>query len=101
MDLWDASHAPEKFGVRIEGVDMTKLILAGVSPRGMMSLTRAARVVAWLSGRLHLTPADIYAVAPWTLSHRVFFTPVYELRRGPLADTLIGQMLEKIATPAV
>ena len=101
MDLWDASHAPEKFGVRIEGVDMTKLILAGVSPRGMMSLTRAARVVAWLAGRLHLTPADIHAVAPWTLSHRVFFTPVYELRRGPLADTLIEQMLEKIATPAV
>lgn len=100
MDLWDASHEPERFGVQLDGVDMSKLILAGLSPRGVMFLTRAARVVAWLAGRTHLTPADIHVVAPWTLSHRVFFTPVYELRRGPLADALITQMLEKIATPA-
>ncbi|HEY6643370.1 MoxR family ATPase [Povalibacter sp.] len=100
MDLWDASHSPQQFGVQLDGVDMSKLILAGLSPRGMMSLTRAARVVAWLAGRLHLTPADIHAVAPWTLGHRVFFTPVYELRRGPIADELIAQMLDKVATPA-
>ncbi len=47
LDLWDATQAPEKFGVRVDGVDMGKLILAGASPRGVMSLTRAARVVAW------------------------------------------------------
>jgi MoxR-like ATPase len=99
LDLWEASHAPERFGVQLEGVDMTKLILAGVSPRGMMSLTRAARVVAWLAGRRHITPADVHAVAPWTLGHRVFFTPVYELRRAPLSEALIGQILEKVPTP--
>lgn len=99
MDLWDASHAPERFGVRLDGVDMAKLILAGVSPRGMMSLTRAARVVAWLAGRTHITPADIHAVAPWTLSHRVFFTPIYELRRAQIADALIAQILENVPTP--
>ena len=46
LDLWDASQAPQRFGVRIDGVDMDKLILAGASPRGMMTLARAARVVA-------------------------------------------------------
>jgi MoxR-like ATPase len=99
MDLWDASHAPARFGVRLDGVDMAKLILAGVSPRGMMSLTRAARVVAWLAGRTHITPEDIHAVAPWTLGHRVFFTPIYELRRAQLADALIAQILENVPTP--
>ena len=99
LDLWEASHAPEKFGIRLEGVDMSKLILAGVSPRGMMALTRAARVVAWLAGREHLTPADIHAVAPWTLGHRIFFTPIYELRRAQLADALIAQILERVPTP--
>ncbi|MBM0106750.1 MoxR family ATPase [Steroidobacter sp. S1-65] len=99
LDLWDASHAPERFGVRLEGVDMDKLILAGVSPRGMMALTRAARVVAWLAGRTHITPADIQAVAPWTLGHRVFFTPIYELRRAQLAPALIEKILENVPTP--
>jgi MoxR-like ATPase len=99
LDLWQATHAPDKFGVRIDGTDMSKLILAGVSPRGMMALIRAARVVAWLAGRTHLTPADMHAVAREALGHRVFFTPIYELRRAQIADELIAQILERVATP--
>jgi len=99
LDLWDATQAPEKFGVQIEGVDMSKLILAGASPRGIMSLTRAARVVAWFSGRDYLTPDDVRVVAPAVLGHRVFFTPVYELRRAQIADALVEQILDKVPTP--
>jgi MoxR-like ATPase len=99
LDLWQATHEPDKFGVRIDGTDMSKLILAGVSPRGMMALIRAARVVAWLAGRTHLTPADMHAVAREALGHRVFFTPIYELRRAQIADELIAQILERVATP--
>jgi MoxR-like ATPase len=99
LDLWEATHVPEKVGVRIDGVEMSKLILAGVSPRGMMALVRAARVVAWLAGRTHLVPADILAVAPQILRHRIFFTPVYELRRAQLVDELMAQILERVATP--
>jgi MoxR-like ATPase len=99
LDLWDATQVPEKIGVRVDGVDMSKLILAGASPRGVMSLTRAARVVAWFAGRDYLTPDDIRAVAPAVLGHRVFFTPVYELRRAQIADALIAQILDKVSTP--
>jgi MoxR-like ATPase len=99
LDLWDATHTPQKLGVRLDGVDMEKLILAGASPRGMMSLTRAARVVAWLAGRSYLTPDDIRSMAQPALGHRIFFTPVYELRRAQLADELITQILEKVPTP--
>src|SRR4051812_19684770 len=99
MDLWDATVSPQRFGIRIEGVDMEKLVLAGASPRGMMSLMRAARVVAWLAGRTHLLPGDIYAVVPATLGHRVFFTPVYELRRAEISDALVAKILEKVPTP--
>jgi MoxR-like ATPase len=99
LDLWEASTTPQHFGVRIEGVDMDRLILAGASPRGMMSLTRAARVVAWLAGRDHLIPDDIYSVVPATLGHRIFFTPVYELRRSEIADALVAKILEKVPTP--
>ncbi len=99
MDLWDASHAPQKFGVHLEGIDMERLVLAGASPRGMMSLTRAARVVAWLAGRDHVRPDDIRDIVAPTLRHRVFFTPVYELRRTEIADALVAQILEKVPTP--
>jgi MoxR-like ATPase len=99
LDLWDATHTPHKAGVRLDGVDMEKLILAGASPRGMMALTRAARVVAWLNGRDYLTPDDIRTMAQPALGHRIFFTPVYELRRAQIADELISQVLEKVPTP--
>jgi MoxR-like ATPase len=99
LDLWEATQCPGKFGVSIDGVDMDKLILAGASPRGIMSLTRAARVVAWFSGRDYLTPDDVRAVARATLGHRVFFTPVYELRRAQIADALVEKILEKVPTP--
>jgi MoxR-like ATPase len=99
LDLWEASRAPAMFDVRLEGVDMHKLILAGASPRGMMALTRAARVVAWLAGRTYLTPDDIQTILPSALTHRIFFTPVYELRRAQIADALVTQILEKVPTP--
>lgn len=99
IDLWDATQSPTKFGIHLDGIDMNKLILAGASPRGMMSLTRAARVVAWLAGRRHLLPDDIQAVAPAVIGHRIFFTPVYELRRAQIADDLVAQILEKVPTP--
>jgi len=99
LDLWDATHTPKKAGVRLEGIDMDKLILAGASPRGMMALTRAARVVAWMAGRTYLTPDDIRTMAQPALGHRIFFTPVYELRRAQIADDLIAQIVEKVPTP--
>jgi MoxR-like ATPase len=99
LDLWEASRSPAQFGVRVEGVDMDKLILAGASPRGMMALTRAARVVAWLAGRTYLTPDDIRTILPSVLGHRIFFTPLYELRRAQIADALVEQILAKVPTP--
>src|SRR3569833_2320582 len=99
LDLWEATQEPQKLGVAIAGVDVSKLILAGASPRGIMSLTRAARVVAWFAGRDYLTPDDVRAVAPPVLGHRIFFTPGYELRRAQIADALVAQILDKVPTP--
>jgi MoxR-like ATPase len=73
--------------------------LAGASPRGMSALMRAARVVAWLEGRDYLLPDDVHAVLPAVLGHRVFFTPVYELRRADIAPVLIDQIMNCVASP--
>jgi MoxR-like ATPase len=46
-----------------------------------------------------MIPEDIYSVVPAALGHRIFFTPVYELRRSEIADALIAKILEKVPTP--
>ncbi|MGC4080042.1 MAG: MoxR family ATPase [Rubrivivax sp.] len=99
LELWEASEDPQRFGVQLDGVDMPRLVLAGASPRGMSALLRAARVVAWLEGRTHLLPEDLLAVLPSVLAHRVFFTPVYELRRAELAPALVQQIVDRVAAP--
>jgi MoxR-like ATPase len=99
LDIWRATETPLHFGITLDGVDMQQLILAGASPRGMSALLRAARVVAWLAGRSHLIPEDIHEVLMPALGHRVFFTPIYELRRQELAEALIAQIMAKVAVP--
>jgi MoxR-like ATPase len=60
LDLWEATRAPKRFDVRIEGVEMDRLILAGASPRGMMALTRAAPGSrAMDAGASHLLHTDL------------------------------------------
>ncbi|MBL0719723.1 MoxR family ATPase [Piscinibacter sp. Jin2] len=99
LDLWEASETPQNLGITLDGVDMNRLILAGASPRGMSALLRATRVVAWLDGRLHVEPDDVRAVLPAILGHRIFFTPIYELRRAELAGALIARILDRVAAP--
>ncbi|MFC0402513.1 AAA family ATPase [Paraburkholderia rhizosphaerae] len=99
LEIWRATESPERYGIALDDVDMSNLILAGASPRGMSMMLRAARVVAWLAGRAYVEPDDVHAVIAPTLAHRVFFTPIYELRRAELAQALIQQIVERIAAP--
>jgi MoxR-like ATPase len=99
MDLWQATRTPSEFGVSLSGVNMKDLIAAGASPRGMSLLMRAARVKAWLENRDYLTPDDVQAVYHETMAHRVFFSPIYEMRRSEVSRALTGQILQKISAP--
>jgi MoxR-like ATPase len=99
LNLWEATRQPKQFGIKLEGVDMDRLILAGASARGMSMLMRAARSAAWLAGRGHVLPEDLQTVFHETVAHRVFFTPVYEMRRETIAKELMGQILQRIAAP--
>jgi MoxR-like ATPase len=99
LELWQATRKPKAFGVKIDGVDMDRLILAGASARGMSLMMRAARCSAWLSGRAYLTPLDVQTVFRQTVGHRVFFTAAYEMRRDAIVADLIGQILQHVAAP--
>lgn len=99
LDLWQATQTPGKFGISIEGVDIDRLVQAGASPRGMSALMRAARVVAWLDNRDYVIPEDVHVVLPATLGHRVFFSPIYELRRSEIAPAFTKELMERVASP--
>jgi len=53
-------------------------VVLGASPRASLSLLRAAKGHAMLSGRAYLTPDDIRAVAAGVLAHRLVVAPDLE-----------------------
>ncbi|MFK7894049.1 MAG: AAA family ATPase [Granulosicoccus sp.] len=99
LDIWQATRKPEQYGLSISGVDMPQLVQAGASPRGMSALMRAIRIVAWLDERDYIIPEDVHAVLPAALGHRIFFRPVYELRRSEIVPEFIQQLQARISVP--
>ncbi len=99
LNLWRATALPADYGVAVSGIDVTQLMLAGASPRGMSYLLRAARVAAWLDGRSFVTPEDVQAVFSETIAHRLCYQPVYEMRRQEVSSPLISAILSSVAAP--
>jgi MoxR-like ATPase len=99
INLWQAVRNPAEAGIEIPGVDATRLVAAGASPRGLSYLVRAARVAAWLDGRTMAVPEDIRAVFFETMAHRIFFEPVYEMRRETIARELVEALFETVPVP--
>jgi MoxR-like ATPase len=75
-------------------------IAAGASPRGGISLVRAARAQALISGRDFVTPDDVKAVALPALRHRVTPAPEVEIE-GQGVDVILGALLQKVEAPRV
>ena len=94
-----ATHDPCAYGIALDGVDMNDLVATGASPRGMSMLVRAAKVSAWLIGRMDLSPEDLRAVFHEVIAHRVFFTPIYELQRGRLGREFSDAVLRAVPAP--
>jgi MoxR-like ATPase len=73
-------------------------VTAGASPRGGISLVRAARAHALLAGRDFVTPDDVKAMALPALRHRVTLAPELEIE-GQSTDTTLKAMLNKVEAP--
>lgn len=99
LRLWRATAEPQAFGVTLSDLDVSQLMLAGASPRGMSLLLRAARVAAWLQGRSYVTPEDVQAVFVETIAHRLCYQPVYELHRHEISPRLMAAILAAVAAP--
>ena len=70
----------------------------GASPRASLALQAAAKALAWLSGRDHVLPDDVVALAPDVLRHRLLLT--YESEAdGATTDELIAALLAAMPRP--
>lgn len=67
----------------------------GVSPRGSLALAAAAKARAWLDGRDHALPADVAALAPDVLAHRL--SPTWDsLSEGITSRQIVDEMLAHV-----
>ncbi len=70
----------------------------GASPRGSLSLFRAAQARAAARGREYVTPDDVKAMAVPVLAHRLVLKPESRLR-GRSAERVIQQVLAAVPAP--
>ncbi|MCS7045122.1 MAG: MoxR family ATPase [Gemmataceae bacterium] len=70
----------------------------GAGPRASQYLILAGKARAALHGRLHVTTADIQAVAPPVLRHRLV-TTFHADAEGITTDAIIAKLLETISAP--
>ncbi len=77
------------------------LLELGVSPRGAMSLFRAAQALSFLRGRDYCTPDDFKSLAVPVLAHRVVVSSrlASPLQVSEEAELVIRELVEEIAIP--
>ena len=69
--------------------------LQGLSPRAGIAVLRAAKALAFLSGRDYVAPDDVQAILPQTIAHRLI--PVGDAGRG--AEEQVRAMLAAVPLP--
>jgi MoxR-like ATPase len=70
----------------------------GASPRGSLSLFRAARALAAIRGRDYVLPDDVKFLAPYVLVHRAILNSQSRLR-GRDAAAVLQEVLDSVPVP--
>ncbi|MCL4332277.1 MAG: MoxR family ATPase [Candidatus Thermoplasmatota archaeon] len=73
-------------------------VMAGPSPRGLISMLRMSRAMAMIEGRDFVTPDDVKSVALETLAHRIVIKPEMALDQVD-SESVVKEYLEKIPVP--
>ena len=93
VDLVHATREPETIGL-----NLSRLIEYGASPRATIGLTLAAKAWAFLDGRGYVTPQDVKSIALDILRHRVIVT--YEAEAQEMtSDHIVKQVLDHVPVP--
>ena len=94
LTLTQATREPQKFNLS----NLRDLIQYGVSPRGAIHLTVAARAYALIQGRGYVRPQDVQAIAPNIFSHRMIES--HHARAQQMSpEDLLKNIMDSIAMP--
>lgn len=70
----------------------------GASPRGSIALYKAAKAIAFLSGRDFVLPDDVRSMAETVLAHRLILSPKGRSQTGD-SRAVVKQVLESVPVP--
>jgi MoxR-like ATPase len=76
-----------------------KQVRVGVSPRGVIALTRAAQVYALTDGRAFVVPEDVKALVEPVFAHRMLLAPDAAMR-GVTAVEVVRSVVEAVPVPS-
>jgi MoxR-like ATPase len=76
-----------------------KQVRVGVSPRGVIALTRAAQSYALISGRAYVIPEDMKALIEPVFAHRLLLAPDATMR-GVTGAEVLRAVVEAVPAPA-
>ncbi|MCA9309975.1 MAG: MoxR family ATPase, partial [Phycisphaerales bacterium] len=93
VDIVHATRKPEDFGL-----DATRLIEFGASPRATIALAQASRARAFLDGRGFVSPQDVKSIGMEVLRHRVLAS--YEAEaEGLTSDDIVRMIFDSVPVP--
>ena len=70
----------------------------GASPRGSLSLYRAAQALSLIRGRTYITPDDVQELALSVLGHRIILSASARMS-GQTPESIVNSILESITVP--
>lgn len=73
-------------------------VLAGPSPRGILSLMRISRAMALMDGRDYVIPDDVKGIAEDVLGHRIVLKPEYSVE-GLRGERVVREYAERLPVP--
>jgi MoxR-like ATPase len=102
IDLTARAHVAESllaYAVRLAEATRTHpRVRVGVSPRGVIALTRAARAYAGIGGRGYVLPEDLKDLLTPVFAHRLLLTSDAQVR-GITAADILREVVERVAVP--
>jgi len=87
------------YAVRLAAATRTHpQVRVGVSPRGVIALTRAASAYALMDGRPFVIPEDLKALVNPVFAHRILLSPDAQLR-GVTAPEILADAVASVTVP--
>jgi MoxR-like ATPase len=74
-------------------------VRVGVSPRGVIALTRAASAYALADSRPYVVPEDVKALIEPVFAHRLLLSPDAQVR-GVTATEVLNEVVESVPAPS-